>query len=282
MSISINVTDTVMGQDLEIPTIPEVFARVSKMAQDPDVGMPEIGRVVSQDPPLAAKVLQIVNSATYGLREKVVSCEHATSVLGIRVLRNVVLQASVMSDFSHLQSLFDLTKLWKHSILSAQVAAVISSSTRAELPIGQDEIYTCGLLHNIGTVVLLNCAKESYADLLNQDHDSEESLWIMEEDSLGFTHCEVGAMVARRWDLPSPIVAAVLHHHDPGSCSLENAALAYLIELAAKIAHSANPEFTGEGEDLLSRDAERELALTNDIVRDTLEFARSARESIEL
>ncbi|MFT5286385.1 MAG: HD-like signal output (HDOD) protein [Planctomycetota bacterium] len=204
MSISINVTDTVMGQDLEIPTIPEVFARISSMAQDPDVGIPEIGQVVAQDPPLAAKVLQIVNSATYGLRENVVSCEHATSVLGIRVLRNVVLQASVMGDFSHLQSLYDLTKLWKHSILSAQVAAVISSSTRAELPIAMDEIYTCGLLHNIGTMVLLNCAKETYADLLNQGNGSEEKLWQLEEETLGFTHCEEGAMVARRWGLPPP------------------------------------------------------------------------------
>ena len=86
----------VLSQNFAIPTIPSVVQRIQRLLEDPNAGVRDIAAVVAQDAPLAAKVLKIANSSFYGLREKVVSTQHAASVLGVRVLRGVVMQASVI------------------------------------------------------------------------------------------------------------------------------------------------------------------------------------------
>src|SRR5205085_316330 len=91
-----------IAKSLSIPTLPIVVQKVEALLRDPKVGTREIGSLVAEDPPLAAKVLKIANSSYYGLREHCVSTEQATAVLGMRVLRNVVTQAAVIKQFEHL------------------------------------------------------------------------------------------------------------------------------------------------------------------------------------
>ena len=84
---------------LNLPTLPLIVAKINTLVDDPEVGTREIGQAVSEDAPIAAQVLRIANSALYGLRAKVLSTEHATAILGVRQLRNIALQASVIKRF---------------------------------------------------------------------------------------------------------------------------------------------------------------------------------------
>ena len=205
-----------LPENFTIPTMPAVVQRISRLLENPDVGLREIAQVVSEDAPLAAKVLKIANSTYYGLRERCISTHQAAAVLGIRVLKNVVTQASVIQQYDHLKgSGLDLDELWRHSIVVGQASAFMMRRSKRKFDIGADEIYVCGLLHDLGQVVLLDNLKKRYIDLASKARDLNIPLFLVEQQELGFNHADVGARIATRWGLPPAVVQAIAYHHGP-------------------------------------------------------------------
>ena len=146
--------DELIRNNINLPTLPQVVAKINSLVDDPDVGTREIGAAVSEDAPIAAKVLKIANSAYYGLRETVLSTEHASAVLGVRQLRTIAMQASVISQFEHLkQSTFDIDGLWRHSIVTGHACAAVARRCRARIGLAPDEFHVVGLLHDMGKIL---------------------------------------------------------------------------------------------------------------------------------
>ncbi|MFT7676346.1 MAG: putative nucleotidyltransferase with HDIG domain [Planctomycetota bacterium] len=204
-----------IGGKLSIPTIPAVVQRINTLMQDPDVGTREIGELISEDAPLAAKVLKIANSAFYGLSRKCISTTHASSMLGLRVLRNIVTQVSVMNKFTHLEGTtgIDVAGMWAHSGLTANIASKLAPLATNVRILGPDEFHVCGLLHDIGKVVMLDWLGEEYALVLKSAAEQGISSEGLEQTAFGFDHQDVGALVATRWDLPEALVDGIQHHH---------------------------------------------------------------------
>ena len=206
----------IAARSLNIPTLPAVVEEVRRLIADPKSGTLEIGKLVAQDPPLAAKVLKIANSAYYGLRERCVSTEQACAVLGLRVLRNVVTQAAVMSRYEHLEGHgLDLEQLWLHSQLVGQVSQQLARRARQKLGLTPEEIQSCGLLHDIGKVVLLESLGEEYLAVLARAQQENVPMHVCEEQALGFDHTDVGALVAIQWGLPTSVASGIQFHHGP-------------------------------------------------------------------
>jgi HD-like signal output (HDOD) protein len=202
------------SRNITIPTLPAVVQKVQKLLEDPNTGAKEVGDVVASDAPIAAKVLKIANSAYYGLRERCLVPQHASAVLGVRVLRNVVTQAAVVGKYEHLKETgFDLTAQWKHSILVAQACHGFGRRSKARLGLAPDELYVCGLLHDLGKVVLLDCLRQEYVDVVKHAAQRNVPAHVAEEERLGFTHTDVGQIVAQQWSLPPQIEHAIQHHH---------------------------------------------------------------------
>lgn len=229
-----NRAKLIAAKSLNIPTLPAVVHELRTLLQNPATGTREISQLVAQDPPLAAKVLKIANSAFYGLRERCVSTEQACAVLGLRVLRNVVTQAAVMTRYDHMQGQgLDLDELWAHSQLVAQITSHLSQRSRGKLGMTADEFYTCGLLHDLGKVVLLESARDEYVATLQRAQGENLPVHVCEEQHFGFNHTDVGALVAIQWGLPSTIATGIQYHHgpreavaaDPVVCLIANANL---------------------------------------------------------
>jgi HD-like signal output (HDOD) protein len=143
--------------NLSIPTLPSVVLKINQLLADPEQGMREIGEIVAQDAPLCAKVLRIANSSYYGMHQPCVSAEQACSMLGVKVLKNVVMQVAVIKHYDHLSGTgFDMDSVWSHAIRTGQACSFLARRSRARLPIAADDFYTCGLLHDLGQVVLLD------------------------------------------------------------------------------------------------------------------------------
>ena len=206
-----------LKDNLNIPTIPEVVQKVQALLNDPNSGTRELGELIAQDAPLSAKVLRIANSAYYGLSEPCVSTEQASSVLGMRVLRNVVTQAAVMNQFQHLKDFpgFDIDNLWRHAITTGQVCSTLAQRCNAPLDLSPDEFYVCGLLHDLGQIVMLDSLGEKYASLHQEAEFGGVPIHRVEDRALGFNHTDVGALVATRWGLPQPVIDAIQFHHGP-------------------------------------------------------------------
>jgi len=207
---------TTLPNNLTIPTLPSVVQRVTALVEDPESGTREIGAVIAEDAPLSAKVLRIANSSYYGLRAPCVSAEQAGAVLGARVLRNVITQAAVISQFEHLaETGFDLDNLWRHSILTGQACAYLAKHCRNVSGMTPDEFYSCGLLHDLGQVVMLDGLGNRYAELVRRARMDDVPTFIAERREFGFNHTAVGALVAKRWGLPTPVAEAIQFHHGP-------------------------------------------------------------------
>jgi HD-like signal output (HDOD) protein len=224
--------------NLNIPTLPAVVQEISLLVDNPKSGTAEIGALIAQDAPLAAKVLRIAGSAYYGLRERCLSTEQASSVLGVRVLRNVVTQAAVIQQFHHLQSIpgFSIDELWRHGILTAQACREIARHSQGCGALTPDEFYTCGLLHDLGKIVMLDSLGEDYVEVHQEAESSGDRLHQLEELRFGFNHTDVGALVALRWNLPTAAASAIQYHHGPRQC-LEDDPVVTLVANANLVAH---------------------------------------------
>ena len=206
-----------LADQVTIPTLPEVVTRLNTMVEDPKIGLDEIGEVVAQDAAISSKVLRIANSAVYGLAEPAKSVTDAARVVGARTLRNIALQASVFAHYDKFASCeeFDLYSIWRHAIFTGQLSQELSVRSPEIRDMPPDEFYTCGLLHDIGKMVLLESLGEAYLDIWREARTTGRGIHLVEADLLGFNHTDVGAVVAQRWDLHEHIGNVIRLHHGP-------------------------------------------------------------------
>jgi putative nucleotidyltransferase with HDIG domain len=204
---------------LSIPPLPAILSRIDEKLRDPDVGVREIGELVAQDPPLAARVLRVANSSYYGLKQPVVTVEHAASVLGINALRNMLMQVSLFQAWGHVTGggKIDLAALWKHSILTGQIASSLRKIAHAGLDASPEEMYVAGLLHDIGKFVLLDTFPAELMKAIDASRETGEPQHVAEQRVIGMSHTQIGALIAKRWALPDSVSRAINYHHDVGT-----------------------------------------------------------------
>lgn len=274
------IAKNILPSNLTIPTIPTVLTRIEKLVQDPKSGMKEYADVISSDAPLTARVLKIANSSYYGLRERCMSTQQAAVTLGLRVLRNVVTQAAVIEQSRGLATIgFDLDVLWKHSIMTAQTCNFLARRCRnPELPTA-DELYVCGLLHDLGQIVLLDNLKHDYVAIARQAQAEGLPLHVAERNMLGFDHAEAGSLIAVRWGLPAQMAGAIQHHHT----TAEVAALLPEVLLVARTNLLVHRVFEGNrsgAAEIFGPDVTKVLNLSGDDVTAAIEFVERSMQHV--
>ena len=135
-----------LRQVKNIPTFPGIGLKLTNMAADPDTTIEQMGKVISRDPILAAKLLAHVNSAFYGFPQKISSLSSAIILLGFNVIKNLIISAWI----SELMKSHDL-ELWEHSMRCALACNVMAKRLGIQDP---EEISTAGLIHDIGKVAI--------------------------------------------------------------------------------------------------------------------------------
>lgn len=283
MPRKITQPEDLVGDWVRIPTLPHVVARLSTLIEDPGVGLREIGAVVAEDPPLASQVLKTANSAYYGFAQRVVSLEHAATLLGGRTLRNLVLQASVSKLFRHLRSgpELDLRQLWGHSVLTGQLCWTVAFRCRGELGLAPEEFYVIGLLHDIGKFVLLDALGSQYLDFLARARREDLPLHVVERRELGFTHAHVGALVCDRWKLPLLVGEAVRYHHGPREAVASDRRVSIVAHMNLLMQRVAQGDEGGAAA-VIDDDVRRFLGLSDEDVADVVLYATEIRDHLEL
>lgn len=273
------MTDTKAIQNLiqgcrSVPTLPEVVLRIQALVDDPTKGAAEIGAVVVEDAPLAAKVLRIANSAYYGLPGRCMSTERATTVLGVQMLRNIVTQVAVFEAFEHLEKDWgsDVRELWAHAMRTAQVCRHIAVRSRRLEAVGAPECHACGLLHDIGKVVMLDGLGAEYMDTVAGARRSGAPLYVAEQERFGFDHTEVGSVVSTRWGLPEVMARAIRYHHGPKDKVSQDAVVA-VVAAADRAVHGAAEGDEAEIRSAFDESTTRLLGLVPGAVDEIVHFA---------
>ena len=213
---------TVVAQLYSVPSLPSLYFRIMDALASPDAGVDTIGAIVAKDPAMTAKILQLVNSAFFGIARKVSNAVEAVQYLGVGRVRSLVLSLHVFSCFDKVKiKNFSIERVWGHSMATGMIAQKIAKAEKAGRE-DQDEAYVAGMLHDIGKVMLASSFADRYAEAVALATERKIPMIEAEREVFGVTHAEIGAYLLGLWGLPISIVEAVALHHVPGGSPLKS------------------------------------------------------------
>jgi len=220
---------TIARRIQSLPTLPPVVKKLTAMVESPEVTAKDVGKLISSDQVLSAKVLKLVNSSFYGLSGKVSSISHAVILLGFNVIKGVVLSASVFDIMER-----SMVGLWEHSLGTAIISGTISRNLGLSEP---EEISTAALLHDIGKVLVRVSLSEDYDCIVRIAGEQGRAFREAELEVLGVDHADIGSWLSREWGLPRQLIAPITYHHDPGNAPGLQDRVA-VVHIADSLAHA--------------------------------------------
>lgn len=201
-----------------LPALPALYQQLTNELRKTDPSIERIGEIISHDIGMTAKILQLVNSAFFGLPQHVDNPADAVLYLGLTTVRSLVLSLQVFSQFeaSACKS-FSLDALARHSWLTGIAARRLAQLERQDMKV-LDQCFLAGLLHDTGQLILAFGVQEEYAAVLHTAKQQNCPAWQVEQEHFGASHADVGAYLLALWGLPNPIIEAVAMHHHPSRC----------------------------------------------------------------
>ena len=189
--------------DYQPPTLPSTATQLMTLSQNPEVGFDEVVSLLERDQMLAARVLKLSRSPIYGGASRIDSLRDALMRLGLRTLRDIVLEAAMnLRVFRSEAYTGPMERLRAHSQAVAVTSRIVSKYT----PVEGEYAYLCGLLHDVGVAGIL----VSLADVPKGKAAPDLSiLW----PAIDAAHAEAGTMMAKIWDLPPEIPMVLDAHH---------------------------------------------------------------------
>ena len=207
---------TLVSEIKSLPSLPSIYQDLMQEMQSPQASLKKASRIVAKDLGMVTKILQLVNSAFFGLRTHVSDPEQAVALLGFETIKSLVLSSQVFAQFDQARLPgFSLEALWRHAMLTAACARRIATESGASQPVS-DEAFTAALLHDVGVLVLAANKPNEYARVLELMRGGQMPDWAAERDIFGADHAHVGAYLLGIWGLGDGIVEAVAFHQHPG------------------------------------------------------------------
>ena len=236
-----------------LPSVPALYIQVMEELRNPDTTINRIGEIVAQDPAMTAKILQLINSAFFGLSKPVSDPARAVRLLGMDTVRMLVLSAHVFKQFDKdaIRD-FNLDALWYHGTIVGHFARQIARSEGADDDTCNDAMMA-GILHDIGKLILLVNLPGEYRQLLQMAAREEADLFELERMYFGASHAEIGAYLLGLWGLPNPIVEAVANHHHIGDPGVTEFSAMVAVYVANVLSHELIDQ-AGPAEEMIDMD----------------------------
>ena len=210
-----NSVEDIVSQVGSLPPLPDTALKLMRVMNDPRSSMDDIVDAVKYDQAVTGEVLKLCNSAFFGLSRKVTSLNDAMLTLGTVKVLQLVMSVHTNSILSREQRGYGLQPgvLWKHSVAVALASSLFAQRIKLS---NANLVFTAGLLHDIGKVILNEYVASEFAEIVRRVTDEGTSFGEAEQQVLGFSHEEVGGMIAEKWRLPDAIVRCIRFHHTPG------------------------------------------------------------------
>ncbi len=235
-----------MGSDSHsaerLPSLPQVLVRILDTIHNERAGLAQIADIVRRDAAMATRLIHVANSSYYNRATGCQSIERALLVLGTDTVKTVVMTDAIrqfFSQFKQRQQPF-LKAFWRRSLIGANFAHVLANLTSYRAP---DEAYLCGLLTDVGQMVLLNRHGQRYLERWQQAAD-DRALLAAEGELGSDHHTDIGAALVGQWDGASFMADALRYHHEPAAQILDASHLVKIINLASAL--SAPGELSDE------------------------------------
>ena len=199
-----------------LPTLPEVIQKLSSTIHNVNSSATQVAAIIEDDPAIMTRVLKVVNSAFYAGVERIDSIQQAVTRIGFTSIYNIALSTSIFSVFPKKGGGFSRKKFWKHCIGTGIGCNVVYKKLQQYLAsrYPKDLLHLVGLIHDIGKIVLDEYFNDEFRPIVAESQKTKKALYILEAQKLGADHAEIGAWLARKWNLSKEVIEVTRHHHD--------------------------------------------------------------------
>ncbi|BBD10066.1 HDOD domain-containing protein [Desulfovibrio ferrophilus] len=225
-----------------LPSLPTIYAELQDVIVKPAASTNDVAHVISRDTSLAAFLLRLVNSAFYSFPSQIETISRAVTLVGTSQLTTLAMGTTVMKLFSDIpDELVSMESSWRHSIATGILASNLARRIGETDP---ERLFVAGLLHDVGLLTMYQTIPDKSRLVHSFIREHGAILHTAEMNILGFDHAMLGGMMLRKWNLPFPLINAVLRHHTPDKSEkhIEPA----LIHIANTLAGAMDCSATGE------------------------------------
>jgi HD-like signal output (HDOD) protein len=203
----------VIGTVGELPSLSSTYTALLESVKDPNASIVQVAEIIEHDMGMSAKVLQLVNSAFFGLAQTVTTVQRAASFLGMETIKNLALASETFRVFAPdsriPQSICETIQRRAHRTAAiASALPVVPKSSR-------DVTVVSALLHDVGSLILASKMPDQFCSVLARAAERGCEDFEVEEELLGISHAEIGAYLLGLWGFPNLAVEAIAHHHRP-------------------------------------------------------------------
>jgi HD-like signal output (HDOD) protein len=202
----------IIGTIGELPSLSRTYAALSQAVLDPSSSVEKVADIIEQDVAMSAKTLQLVNSAFFGLPQRVASLGSAVAYLGMDTIRNLALASDTFRVFvpdARIPGAFCEAMQQR-----AQRVALIVRSLPLDKTV-QEVALMAALLHEVGELVLASKMPDEFCAALSLAKELGCGQIEAEEQILGISHAEIGAYLLGLWGINILVVEAIAHLHHP-------------------------------------------------------------------
>ena len=200
--------EKIILETVDVPSLPPIASKVLQLITDDYSSINELERIISRDQAFSTRLLRIANSPYYGRGRSIDSVSTAIILIGFNTMKSLVTAAS-MKDLHRHFGLFE-QKLWEHSLGVSIAASILAAETKMVQP---EEALIAGLIHDMGKIILNNSLSDSYSMVVERVYEEGLPFIGLENEMLGFNHCNVGGLIARKWKLPKNLEVVIEYHH---------------------------------------------------------------------
>lgn len=231
-----------------LPSMPASCTDIMEELQSEDASIQKVAGLIASDLGMSAKILQMVNSAFFGLYRQVTDVQNAVMLLGLDAIKALVLSINVFSAFNTRRiPFFDFEGLWQHSLTTGGYAKQIMNQATGDRDLAT-AAFLSGMLHDIGKLILAANFSDAYRELLQALPEAPADRLTQECEMIGTTHAEIGAYLMGLWGLEPPILAAIAFHHCPQDSPMQAIGPLTAVHLANGFDHGLQPSNRDDSE----------------------------------
>jgi putative nucleotidyltransferase with HDIG domain len=270
-----------ISRDFDIPSIPLILIRIIQTLDADNRSAKHLEELILHDPALAARILKLANSAFYSFRARVKTISHAIALLGTNLVTSLAIGINIFDTFvkGAKSEAEHINKLWTHSCGVAVLGKEIYTR-RGGLAADAEFAFLCGLLHDLGKVVLFKTYPGHYSSVFAMAKpESRADISSYEFENYGIDHANIGEKLARQWGFPSELVNVIKAHHNPQATDIPMVRAVMFADLLAKDFKIGYDGDNGQNEELSA--LRSKLDISDSEYGHLAEYAERERESIE-
>jgi putative nucleotidyltransferase with HDIG domain len=218
--------EKIILETVDVPSLPTVAMKALELINDDGSSIDALEKIISRDQSFSSRLLRIANSPYYGMNRRIDTISGGVMLIGFNTMKSLVVAAS-LKDMHRKYGLFE-QKLWEHSLGVSVASSLLAQFTKIAQP---EEALVAGLIHDVGKTILNNSMADKYLTVAQKAHDGQVMFHEVETEMFGYNHCDVGALIARKWKLPKNLEIVIEYHHSDSLPVFEDKAYEGLVQI---------------------------------------------------